>query len=95
MECVQIEIRRIRRLVTRIEEKRVLAKIWEKKGRRLLKDVSFKDDEQRSGDVGNASAKKVASESDNDGNDCEPSVQDTNKSADVMKVRGGNSYERK
>ena len=58
-----------------------------KKGQTLTQDVSFKDDEQRSGDVGNASAKKVASVSDNDGNDCEPSVQDTNKSADVMKVR--------
>ena len=42
MECVQIEIRRIRRLVTRIEEKRVLAKIWEKKGRRLLKTFHLK-----------------------------------------------------
>ena len=58
-----------------------------KKGQTLTQDVSFKDDEQRSGDVGNASAKKVASVSDNDGNDCEPSVQDTNKSADVTKVR--------
>ena len=58
-----------------------------KKGQTLTQDVSFKDDEQRSGDVGNASAKKVASVSDNDSNDCEPSVQDTNKSADVMKVR--------
>ena len=53
----------------------------------LTQDLSFKEDEQRSGDVGNASAKKVTSDSDNDGNDCEPSVQDTNKSADVMKVR--------
>ena len=87
MECVQIEIRRIRRLVTRIKEKRVLAKIWEKKGKTLTQDVSFKEDEQRSGDVGNASAKKVMSESDNDSNDCEPSVQDTNKSTDVTKVR--------
>ena len=58
-----------------------------KKGQTLTQDVSFKDDEQRSGDVGNASAKKVASVSDNDGNDCEPSVQDTNKSTDVTKVR--------
>ena len=58
-----------------------------KKGKMLTQDVSFKDDEQRSGDVGNASAKKVASVSDNDGNDCEPSVQDTNKSADVTNVR--------
>ena len=58
-----------------------------KKGQTLTQDVSFKDDEQRSEDVGNASAKKVASVSDNDGNDCEPSVQDTNKSADVTKVR--------
>ena len=58
-----------------------------KKGQTLTQDVSFKDDEQRSGDVGNASAKKVTSVSDNDGNDCEPSVQDTNKSADVTKVR--------
>ena len=58
-----------------------------KKGKTLTQDVSFKEDEQRSGDVGNASAKKVTSESDNDGNDCEPSVQDTNKSADVTKVR--------
>ena len=58
-----------------------------KKGKMLTQDVSFKDDEQRSGDVGNASAKKGTSESDNDGNDCEPSVQDTNRSADVMKVR--------
>ena len=57
-----------------------------KKGQTLTQDVSFKDDEQRSGDVGNASAKKVVSVSDNDSNDCEPSVQDTNKSADVMKV---------
>ena len=58
-----------------------------KKGKTLTQDVSFKDDEQRGGDVGNASAKKGTSESDNDGNDCEPSVQDTNKSADVMNVR--------
>ena len=29
---------------------------------------------------------KGTSESDNDDNDCEPSVQDTNKSADVTKV---------
>ena len=58
-----------------------------KKGQTLTQDVSFKDDEQRSGDVGNTSAKKVASVSDNDGNDCEPSVQDTNKFADVTKVR--------
>ena len=58
-----------------------------KKGKTLTQDVSFKVDEQRSGDVGNASAKKVTSESDNDGNDCEPSVQDTNKSADVTNVR--------
>ena len=42
MECIQIEIRRIRRLVTRIEEKRVLAKIWEKKARRLLKTFHLK-----------------------------------------------------
>ena len=39
-----------------------------KKGKTLTQDVSFKEDEQRSGDVGNASAKKVTSESDNDGN---------------------------
>ena len=58
-----------------------------KKGKTLTQDISFKDDEQRSGDVGNASGKKVTSESDNDGNDCEPSVQDTNKSTDVTKVR--------
>ena len=63
------------------------SKDFEKKGQTLTQDVSFKDDEQRSGDVGNASAKKVASVSDNDGNDCEPSVQDTNKSADMTKVR--------
>ena len=42
MECVQIEIRRIRRLVTRIKEKRVLAKIWEKKARHLLKTFHLK-----------------------------------------------------
>ena len=29
-----------------------------KKGKTLTQDVSFKEDEQRSGDVGNASAKK-------------------------------------
>ena len=58
-----------------------------KKGKTLTQDISFKEGEQRSGDVGNASAKKVTSDSDNDGNDCEPSVQDTNKSADVTNVR--------